>query len=383
MLDCLESLAFEDMDKLELGSPKALEGTCNWLFDHRIFRSWSTIDCGTLWILGGPGTGKSTLMKTMYLRLKKDYACRNVAVIGFSFTHSSQLTQQSSNHGDNLPWSSVGLYRSLLHQIFSQSPHLLAQFLPHYRKKRDTRGTKWKWHDEELRDHFVEAATGSEMKSIFVFIDALDEFQLRTASEIVSQLKDAVRQAGRVGGRLRICFSNRLHPDLSKNSPHSIRVEKHNNVDIEKYVSEKLFKVSKGKNSGAYQRLGNEIPRRAKGVFLWVALVVEILNEKYEEGGYSPKKMTDMLQSVPNGLHPLFKRIIKKIKKDHLRETVQILRWVLYASRPLTLTELRYAMGFENGHGAGQRWKSQREFEDWIHPHMRTWKRSYEAALPA
>lgn len=43
---------------------------------------------------------------------------------------------------------------------------------------------------------------------------------------------------------------------------------------------------------------------------------------------------------------------------------MQILRWILYASRPLTLTELRYAMGFENGYGAGQRWKSQREFED-------------------
>lgn len=190
MLECLESLAFEDMDKLELGSPKALEGTCNWLFDHSLFGYWSTGECGALWILGGPGTGKSTLMKAMYLRLKKDYARRNVAVIGFSFTQPSQLTQQSSNHGDDLPRSSVGLYRSLLHQILNQSPHSLAHFLPHYRKKRDTRGTKWKWHDEELRDCFVEAAIRSEMESTFVFIDALDECQLRTAREIVSQLKD-------------------------------------------------------------------------------------------------------------------------------------------------------------------------------------------------
>lgn len=362
--DCLTSLAFEDMDKLELGSPKALEGTCKWLVDHWLFRYWSSGDCGILWILGGPGTGKTTLMKTVYLRTKKDHACRNVAVVGFSFTQQTQWTQQSSNPGNTLPRSSVGLYRSLLHQLFSQSPQLLAQFLPHYRKKRDTQGTKWKWHDEELRDHFVEVATRSDMKSTFVFIDALDECQLRTAKEVVSQLKDAVGRAGDAGGRLRICFSNRLHPDHSGNSPYSIRVEEHNSIDIEKYVSTKLFKVSEGKNSGAYQRLGNEILRRAKGLFLWVALVVEMLNEKYEEGGYSPKKMKDMLQSVPDGLHPLFQKIIKKIKKEHLAETVQIVRWILYASRPLTLTELRYAMGFEKGYGAGQCWKSQREFEN-------------------
>ena len=303
-------------------------------------------------------------MKTAYLRTKKDHACRNVAVIGFSFTQQSQLTQQSSNRVDTLPRSSEGLYRSLLHQLFSQSPHLIDQFLPHFRKKRDTQGTKWKWHDEELRDHFFEVATGSEMKLTFVFIDALDECHPRTAKDVVSQLNDAVRRPGHAGGRRQICFSNRLHPDHSGNSPYSIRVEDHNSIDIKKYVSEKLFKVSKGKNIGAYQRLGHEITRRAKGVFLWVALVVEMLNEKYEEGGYSPKKMTDMLQSVPDGLHPLFKRIIKKIKKEHLRETVKIVRWVLYASRPLTLTELRYAIGFEKGYEAGECWKSQREFEN-------------------
>lgn len=364
MPDCLKSLAFEDMDKLELASPKALEGTCTWLFEDYIFRHWSGIDCGILWLLGGPGTGKTTLMKTVYLQKKKDYTRCDVAVIGFSFTQQSQLTQRSSNPEDNLLRSSVGLYRSLLHQLFSQSPPLLTQFLPHYRKKRDTQGTKWQWHDEELREHFVDVATGSEMKSTVVFIDALDECELRTAKEVVNQLKDAIRRASHAGTRLRICFSNRLHPDLSGNSPVYIRVEDHNSIDIDKYVKEKLFKVSRGKNSGAYQRLGNEIRRRAKGVFLWVALVVEILNEKHDEGGYSPKKMTDMLQSVPDGLHPLFQRIIKKIKKEHLSETVQIVRWVLYASRPLTLTELRYAMGFEKGYDAGRSWKSQGQFEE-------------------
>ena len=364
MPDCLESLAFEDMDMLELRYPKALEGTCTWLFSHWLFRYWLSGECGIFWILGGPGTGKTTLMKTAYLRTKKDYACRNVAVIGFSFAQQSQLTQQSSNPVDTLPLNPEGLYRSLLHQLFCQSPHLIDQFLPHYRKKRDTQGTKWKWRDEELCNHFVEVATGSEMKLIFVFIDALDECHLRTAKEVISQLNEAVRRPGHAGGRLQICFSNRLHPDHSGNSPYSIRVEDHNSIDIEKYVSKKLFKVSKGKNIGAYQRLGHEIHRRAKGVFLWVALVVEMLNERYEEGGYSPKKMTDMLQSVPDGLHPLFKRIIKKIKKEHLQETVKIVRWVLYASRPLTLTELRYAIGFEKGYKAGECWKSQQEFED-------------------
>lgn len=126
-------------------------------------------------------------MKAVYLRTKRQYASRNFAVIGFSFTQQNQLTQQSSDPGKSLSRSSVGLYRSLFHQFFSLSPHLLAQFIPRYRKKRDTQGTKWKWNDEELRDHFVELATGSEMKPTLVFIDALDECQLRTAKEVVNQ----------------------------------------------------------------------------------------------------------------------------------------------------------------------------------------------------
>lgn len=41
-------LAFEDMDKLELGSPKGLDGTCMWLFDYWLFRYWSSKESGIL-----------------------------------------------------------------------------------------------------------------------------------------------------------------------------------------------------------------------------------------------------------------------------------------------------------------------------------------------
>ena len=180
-------VAFEDMDKLELGSPNELDGTCMWLFDYWLFRCWSSKESGILWIPSGPGTGKATLMKAVYLRTKRQYASRNFVAIGFSLTPQNQWIQQSSDPGKSLSRSSVGLYRSLFHQLFRLSPHLLTQFIPHYRKKRDIQGTKWKWNDEELRDHFVELATGSEMKPNFVFIDALDECQLRTAKEVVNR----------------------------------------------------------------------------------------------------------------------------------------------------------------------------------------------------
>src|SRR4051812_42892890 len=60
---CLRSLAFPKMHNRSNDIDAAAEGTCEWLFQHEMYRNWVVCDRGLLWIRGKPGSGKSTLLR--------------------------------------------------------------------------------------------------------------------------------------------------------------------------------------------------------------------------------------------------------------------------------------------------------------------------------
>jgi hypothetical protein len=70
---------------------------------------------GFLWIKGKPGAGKSILMKFLFSEAEESAkSSPNAMVISFFF----------NARGDHLEMSTIGLYRSLLLQIFEKTPDL-------------------------------------------------------------------------------------------------------------------------------------------------------------------------------------------------------------------------------------------------------------------
>jgi hypothetical protein len=82
----------------------------------------------------------------------------------------------------------------------------------------------------------------------------------------------------------------------------------------------------------------NELERMAQGIFMWIILVIEIINRDYDEGG-----TTNIQETFSSNLDDVF---LTLLEKDNRRkdQTILMLQWVLFAYRPLSPAELYWAV---------------------------------------
>jgi hypothetical protein len=83
-----------------------------------------------------------------------------------------------------------------------------------------------------------------------------------------------------------------------------------------------------------------EIRRKSSGVFLWVVLVVGLLNKTKDQGNIH--LLRTRLQGIPGDLHALFDDILGRDELD--ANFLPIILWSLYAARPLQAAELYFAV---------------------------------------
>lgn len=247
--------------------------------------------------------------------------------------------------GSLLEKTPLGLFRSLLHQLLMQIRPLLSEFLPKFQKKRDTQSA-WEWGLEELQDFFHSAVTQPQGSPIVVFIDAIDECDEEAARAIVSFIESCAESAVSSGAALNVCLSSRHYPNIRLQNCLEITLEYENEADISAYVRAKLLPMSPSDPSDPSSEFVKEIGRRSSGVFLWVVLVVQQL-VKASDDGRTLREMREILERVPGRLEEIFRQYFETIENTDRPKTLQIMQWILLAERPLTPTELRFALAFD------------------------------------
>ena len=115
--NCLQSLFFTEMHWRRNDVADPAPETCAWLVQHQIYREWLDKGHGLLWIKGNPGTGKSTVLKHA-LETAGRFTKRESILASFFFHGRGAPTQKST----------LGLFRSLLHQVLQQNRDLLSKF---------------------------------------------------------------------------------------------------------------------------------------------------------------------------------------------------------------------------------------------------------------
>ena len=85
-----------------------------------------------------------------------------------------------------------------------------------------------------------------------------------------------------------------------------------------------------------------EITEKARGVFLWVHLVVQSLLEGMRDGD-SLADLKERLSSLPFDLEELFKKILGCIDQRYLKQASRFFQLVRTASEPLSLLTFSYA----------------------------------------
>ncbi|KAK1598850.1 pfs domain-containing protein [Colletotrichum navitas] len=281
----IHSLGLSKIDSRYENIKEAHSQTCHWLLDHPDYLCWldpskMTDHHGFVWISGEPGTGKSTIVKYASSQATKN-ATPESAVISFFF----------DNHGYDPERTIEGMYRSLLLQLFSKLPML-----------------------REALNDVADKPLGS----------------ISSGLSKVPLLQDLLLKAiARLGRQEVTCFVDTFDECDEKETGHQ--------GDIEFYVQDKL----QTRNQEQSEDIKAQVLQKASGVFLWVVLVVDILNNEYIQGHISAVK--ERLIEIPPELDGLFHYILTR-DKDNIDDFLFCIQWLLFSSRPLTREEYYFAM---------------------------------------
>jgi hypothetical protein len=235
--------------------------------------------------------------------------------------------------GHSMAKSTQGMYRSLLHQIFSKMEQLPSDIPPSVAASLKRHGWSIPVLQNMLRTAVLHLAYD---KSFVCYIDALDECAEDDIRDAVSHLEELASLALTHKIKFLICFASRHYPTITIRHHRTIDLDKQagHQQDISDYVNSAL------RVTGS---LGAELQRsildQSAGVFLWAVLTVRILNRLSDHGG-TRAQIKARLAEVPLGVQSLFREILQG-DDVYLLATLQ---WVLFAQRPLTVKELYCAI---------------------------------------
>ncbi|KAF7953346.1 hypothetical protein EAE96_006556 [Botrytis aclada] len=279
----IDRLYFPKIDE-RLTSLTAAQGkTCRWFLTKSEYLSWNDVSKrqdhqGFLWIKGNPGTGKSTLMKLLFeeakLKTKGDFS---KITLSFFFLARGTIEERTT----------TGLYRSLLHQLFEKMIELRDSL--EWMTADGARGIERNgWSEPALKQTLKHAIAKLGTRSLMIFVDALDECDQKQAREMVSFFEELCELADVSQLNLQICFSSRHYPTIviHKGMELTLGGEPGHKEDIQHYIKSKL-RLDKSKQAEA---LRSEIRQKSSGIFLWVVLVLDILDSEYTSGSKSIKK---------------------------------------------------------------------------------------------
>ena len=327
----LDSLRFDQIDARQMTIKNAHARTCKWLLKNDQYVDW--LDAtklsehhGFLWIKGKPGTGKSTLMKFVLANTRRTMKDR--IVISFFF----------NARGEDLEKSTIGTYRSLVLQLLERLPALRCVF-DSLGLSTSSISINHQWSIESLKTLLEQAIQSLGESSVVCFIDALDECEEWQIRDMISFFEHIGELTVSAGITFRICFSSRHYPHITIRKGQGLVLEgqEGHNQDITNYLDSEL-KIGHSKVAG---QIRVELQEKASGIFMWVILVVGILNKEHDGGRMHA--LRQRLREIPDDLYELFRDILTR--DSHNRdELVFCVQWVLFSRQPLSPKQLYFAI---------------------------------------
>ncbi|ETS84247.1 hypothetical protein PFICI_02272 [Pestalotiopsis fici W106-1] len=321
--EVLRSLRFEQMGSRQQSIKRAHAQTCQWFFETREYKSWldtnkSQEHGGFLWIKGKPGVGKSTLMKVALDHTSQTFHGGDSCIISFFF----------NARGNDLERSTTGLYRALLFQLLKARPD--SQIVL------DTIEGGLQWSIESIKQTFERALKKLDhQQQLICFIDALDECKEQEIRELVSWLDELS-----CDHPLHACLATRHFPNITIRKGLQINLESRQEhiQDICCYVRDKLYFKDDRRLA---TRIRVELQTKASGIFMWVVLVIDMLNREYDSG--QKHKILEKIRELPYDLHELFRDIFTR-GPGPSQGLLLCLQWILFAKYPLTPRQLYLAI---------------------------------------
>ncbi|KNG52868.1 nb-arc and ankyrin domain-containing protein, partial [Stemphylium lycopersici] len=240
--------------------------------------------------------------------------------------------------GAAIPNYRIGAYRSLLLQLLEHLPALQSVFSS-LGLSSSGFSIDYQWNVESLKTLLERAIRALGSSSVVCLIDALDECEEEQVRDMVQFFEHIGDLAVSNSIRFQVCFSSRHYPHVTIGNGLELVLEgqEGHSQDITNYVETEL-KIGKNKIA---QQVRAELQEKASGIFMWVVLVVGMLNKEFDDG--QVHALRRKLKAIPGDLHKLFRDILTR--DSHNKERLVLcIQWVLFAKQLLSPEQLHHAL---------------------------------------
>ena len=333
-----------------------VQGTCEWILQRPEIQKWMTLapdssSASILWISGYPGFGKTILAAwlTEYLR----------------YTKHEELSYFFCYFGDEKLRQPLSIVRSWISQLIKSNDKALEivreTYTGKYPKALELENIT---HATELdlwllfkrlnvglgglvfmMDGFDECVKDEVDPRNHTLLDARERF-LKALEESVEHTNARILIISRESADLRNRYRRALHFQKSS-SPFwlSYRITREDTQnDIGLYTRAIVNDVLHKRTSDLKSDIVVRLVEKCDGMFLYLRRIQPRLKSK---STMSAGKLRAIIEDMPRGLDEAYDRDLQTIcdfDREDRERALSILRWVLYAARPLTVRELAEAL---------------------------------------
>ncbi|KAI1089456.1 hypothetical protein F5B19DRAFT_504743 [Rostrohypoxylon terebratum] len=364
----LESLSFSKLHQRYGTVLKAHMETFNWIFQNDpdkspkalqgkiLFSKWLSSGNGIFHIVGKPGSGKSTLMKFIYQHQETKNLLNSWAA-GRKLILSKYFFWKPG--GDTLEHSISGMLQTLLYDVLNQCPQLVPCVFPHqWAQVKDLpvfASTKVHFDPDDYRNAFdlmIDNRDVLENRCFFFMVDGLDEYQETTNEGYKELIKLLSSWSEKAPEQIKLCVSSREYDVFldAFSEAQGLRLQDLTADDIHNYVKEKLESNQNFRNMDKPEDgpniLISNVTQKAHGVFLWVALVVKLLDDACDEED-SFDDLVKKIDFLPPEVRDLFDELFNSIRepdRDESAQTFAVALKMLQNQHGMRLSLLRYSL---------------------------------------
>ncbi|KAF8540576.1 hypothetical protein BDD12DRAFT_833045 [Trichophaea hybrida] len=325
----LQSLSTSNYMSYKQRNPIPVGGTCKWFFNHSVYRSWwQEQNSSLLWVSADPGCGKSVLASFLVDQLSKQ---ESGTVLHFFFKD------------DNEKQSATSAICALLHQLFTKNRALVKHGMLEYQNK----GQKILRGFHTLWGIFIKSVADPACGKVILIVDGLDECELKTRTLLTRSLVEyfSTENPGRESQSFFKCIiTSRPYTSIERvfSNFSSIRFKAEEEAkaiaaDVSLVITEKVRRIARDRDLSVSSRFELEtcLNKNAKGSFLWVSLVLEMIEKNVQ---LTTEAFEDLVSTMPNSLDAVYDIILAQ--SPNIEDTRKMLHIIVAAARPLTLQEM-------------------------------------------
>ena len=339
------------MDRFDEIRREHVPSSGDWIKHEQNLESWMSSESATpiLWVSGNPGSGKSLITYTIVTHLQEFLAeqtdIATFTSVGYFFFRDNKDATRSFEQA----------LRDVSFQIAQKDQVYAKHVVNCVQKDSDIASIRSIWQ-RLFVDFFL--TEDNEESTAFVVLDGIDEAFAEDRATFFELLRDV--EAAGSQSRLHVAMIGRpqIIDELSEqleNSIPTIYIDgSKNSDDIFRYIEASIAKSKVLRRVS--QKLKEEIATRmasaAGGMYMWCKLMLNDLSKKTRESA-----MREALDKAPKGLTEMLRHVFEgfsaTLTEEDASDLNDMLAWVAFAKRPLTLGEIDAVLRLKSEDGDG------------------------------